>query len=250
MIGAVVAAALVVAASMAVGQAILAISGRREWSWLAPGVGLSALLIIGSATVRLPGRSTTAAIALAVASLAAVVYLYSRVEGTRAMLRAGLPPALIAAALITLPFVITGRVDVLGVGLINDDMASHLLIADFLRNPSAVETPVFVQGGYPIGPHAVVAGLTDGTGATLVESFAGLTLALAALTSLTALAFLNHLPPARRTLAAVLAAVAYLGASFLVSGAFKEPLQALILIVPCGYNRKESQRFHRPQRFG
>jgi len=82
----------------------------------------------------------------------------------------------------------------------------------------------------PIGPHAVVAGLTDGTTATLVESFAGLTIALAALTALTSLAFLSHLPAARRTLAAVLAAVAYLGASYLVSGAFKEPLQALILI--------------------
>ena len=230
MIGAILAAALVVVAAMVIGQAILAISGRREWSWLAPGVGLAALLIIGAATVRLPGRSTTAAIVIALVSLAAAVYLYQRVEGTRELLRAGLPPALIAGALISLPFLITGRVDVLGVGLINDDMASHLLIADFLRNPSGVETPVFVQGGYPFGPHAIVAGLTDGTSATLVESFAGLTLALAALTALTALAFLGHLPPVRRTIAAVLAAIAYLGASYLVSGAFKEPLQALILI--------------------
>ncbi len=230
MIGALTAAALLVVASMAVGQAILTISGRRAWSWLAPGVGLAALLIISAATVRLPGRSTTAAIAVAVVSIAAVVFLYGRVSETRAALRIGLPPALIAAGLISLAFAISGRVDVLGVGLVNDDMASHLLIADYLRNPSGVETPVFVQGGYPIGPHALVAGLTDGTGATLIESFAGLTLALAALTALTALAFLAHLPPIRRTLAAVLAAVAYLGASFLVSGAFKEPLQALILI--------------------
>ena len=65
------AAALVVVAAMVIGQAILAISGRREWSWLAPGVGLAALLIIGAATVRLPGRSTTAAIVIALVSLAA-----------------------------------------------------------------------------------------------------------------------------------------------------------------------------------
>jgi hypothetical protein len=229
-IGALVAAALVVAAAVLVGQAVLAIAGRREWSWLAPGVGVAALLVIGSMTVRLPGRSVTAAVALAVAALASIVYLRGRVSGTGAALRAGLPPALIAAALISLPFAISGRVDVLGVGLVNDDMASHLLIADYLRNPSGVEVPAFVQGGYPIGTHAVVAGLTDGTSATLVESFAGLTLALAALTALAALAVLDHLPPARRTLAAVLAAVSYLGASYLVSGAFKEPLQALILI--------------------
>ncbi|MGI9556783.1 MAG: hypothetical protein ACR2N5_02460, partial [Solirubrobacterales bacterium] len=230
MIGALVAAALVVAASMVVGQAILRLAGRREWSWLAPGVGIAALLILGAATVRLPGRGLTAAVVIAAVSVAAALFLYMRVRGTRRMLRAGLPPALVAAALIAIPFAINGRVDVLGVGLVNDDMASHLLIADYLRNPSGVEVPAFVQGGYPIGPHALVAGLTDGTSATLIEAFAGFTLALAALTALTALAFLGHLPPIRRGLGAVLAAVAYLGTSYLVSGAFKEPLQALILI--------------------
>ena len=64
---------------------------------------------------------------------------------------------------------------ILGVGLVNDDMASHLIIADYVTDPAGT-VPSFVKGGYPIGPHAVVAAVATGTGVGLVEAFAGLTL--------------------------------------------------------------------------
>ena len=37
------------------------------------------------------------------------------------------------ALLASIPFIVNGRVGILGVGLVNDDMASHLLIADWLN---------------------------------------------------------------------------------------------------------------------
>ena len=77
----------------------------------------------------------------------------------------------------SLPFLIAGSVGILGAGLVNDDMASHLIIADYIADPRGPE-PSFVEGGYPIGPHAIVAAVAEVTGIGLVEVFAGLTLAL------------------------------------------------------------------------
>ena len=80
----------------------------------------------------------------------------------------------------SLPFAIAGFVGILGVGLVNDDMASHLIIADYVSDYSGV-VPSFIKGGYPIGPHAVVAASRAVTGAGLVDVFAGFTMALAPL---------------------------------------------------------------------
>ena len=46
MIGTYASAALICAASLLVGRAILSLAGRRSWSWLEPGVGLAAMLRI------------------------------------------------------------------------------------------------------------------------------------------------------------------------------------------------------------
>ena len=58
----------------------------------------------------------------------------------------------------SIPFIAVGRVGILGVGLVNDDMANHLLIADWL-NARVGEMPALIHQGYPLGPHALVAGL-------------------------------------------------------------------------------------------
>ena len=42
-------------ASLALGQAALALCGVRRWSWLAPAVGLALVCAVGWGTVRLPG---------------------------------------------------------------------------------------------------------------------------------------------------------------------------------------------------
>ncbi len=136
---------------------------------------------------------------------------------------------MIAAAVASLPFIVNERVGILGVGLVNDDMSSHLLVTDWVQNRTE-PVPNLVDGGYPLGPHSLVASLAELLGADPVNVFAGLTLALAALGAITALALLRDLPALPRIGGAVLASVPFLAAAYLVQGAFKEPLQALILI--------------------
>ena len=219
-----------------IGQALLSISlGVRRglplaFSWLAPAVGVGAMLILAGVTARLPGHGISAAVVLVLAAGVSLWWLRGRVSGIREALTLAVPVTVITLAAASIPFAIAGGVGILGAGLVNDDMASHLLIADHVRDPSGL-VPTFVQGGYPSGPHAVVVAISEGTGAGLVEVFAGFTLALAPLTGMLALGLLgSDISRFRRVVGASLVALTYLGASFISSGAFKEPLQALILI--------------------
>ena len=66
----------VCAASIAAGAALCC--RAREWSWTAPPVGLAALMLLALVTVRLPGHGTTAAIAVALATIAAVAVVVRR----------------------------------------------------------------------------------------------------------------------------------------------------------------------------
>ncbi len=147
----------------------------------------------------------------------------------------GAHPALALAAaglallLASIPFIVNGRVGILGVGLVNDDMASHLLIADWL-NTRVGEAPGLIDGGYPVGPHALAAGLSEGLGTGLIEAFAGITLAIPVLTALVAFGALRDLRPLARILSAALVALPYLAAAYLAQGAFKEPIEALFLL--------------------
>lgn len=235
MISAIASAALIGAASLAVGGAICGLCGwrgpeeaRSRWSWLSPAVGLAALLAVAAIAARLPGHAATAALALAALTAAALAYLAWSGPGWRGV-SAGAAPAVAAALAAAIPFAVNDRVGILGAGLVNDDMASHLLVADWVQN-RAEPVPSLVEGGYPLGPHSLVAALAEGLGADLVNVFAGLTLALAALAAMLALQALGHLPPRRRAGAAVLAGLPYLGAAYLAQGAFKEPLQALLVL--------------------
>ena len=234
MIGALVSLALIAGGAIVVGQALAAIAaGARRGSPLAPdpmapALGLAAMLVVAGVAIRLPGHAVTAAVALGVLVLAAAVLLPGRTERPRGL------PAAAATVLLTglgasLPFLIAGFVGVLGAGLVNDDMASHLIIADYIADPGGPE-PSFVRGGYPTGPHAIVAAIAEVSGFGLVDVFAGLTLALPVLTGLTALGLLRDLRPLPRVAAASLVALAYLAAAYLAQGAFKEPMMALLLL--------------------
>jgi hypothetical protein len=255
LLGVYASAAVLIAASIAAGQAILALCGRREFSWLAGPVGLAALLVVGGIAIKLPGHGTAVAIALSVLVLAslAILALERRAPGGHAAnpthgrlaldrpaqlghrRSSGAHPglALAAAALALLvasiPFVVNGRIGILGVGLVNDDMASHLLIADWL-NTRVGQMPGLIDGGYPVGPHSLAAGLSEGLGTGLIEAFAGITLAIPALTALVAVEALRDLRPLPRILAAALVALPYLAAAYLAQGAFKEPIEALFLL--------------------
>ena len=208
MIGASVSLILILASALLIGQALAAFAGgatRRRpaaVSWLAPAYGIAALLVLGGIAVRLPGHAVTAAVVLVLATVLAAGYLWRRVGGLAPAAATGAPVVAITVLAAALPFAIAGFIGILGVGLINDDMASHLIIADYIGHYSG-HVPSFIKGGYPIGPHAVVAGVARLTGAGLVDVFAGFTVALAPL-----LGLLGHrparqdvaLPPDRRRL--------------------------------------------------
>ena len=76
--------AVLIAASIAAGQAILSLCGRRESSWLAGPVGLAAILVVGGIAIKLPGHGIAVAIALAVLFVLSLVSLAwrGRVAGT------------------------------------------------------------------------------------------------------------------------------------------------------------------------
>jgi len=228
MFSAVLAGALIVGASLLLGSAVLAIAGLPRHSAAVPAVGISALLVICGVAVKLPGHAVTAAIAVGVALIACFV-IFGRTRAPGGAVRIGAIVVVVGAALVAaIPFAASGRVGILGQGLVNDDMASHLLFTEWIST-HAGPTPDLVQGGYPLGPHAIVAAAAKVSGASLIEGFAGLTGAIAVLLGLTAYAALRGLRGWLRVPAAVLAASPYLAAAYLAQGAFKEPLLALTL---------------------
>ncbi len=231
MIGAYATVAVACAASVAVGQAVLSACGRREFTWLSAPVGVAALLVLSGIAIKLPGHATAVAVAIPAAVGIALVWLWvsgGAVGFGRAAAIAAVP-ALVAVVGASLPFVASGRVGILGVGLVNDDMASHLVIADWIGS-HAGSAPKLVEQGYPVGPHALVDGISSLLGSGLVDTFAGLTLALPALMAALAAGVLADLRPGRRTVAAALVALSYLGAAYLAQEAFKEPVEALLLL--------------------
>ena len=233
MFGAYASVALVCAGSLVVGQAILLLCGRREATWLAGPVGLAALLVSSGLAIKLPGHGMTVAIVagvLVVASGAALVLGRTSLRRpAHSVLAVGLVAAALALLAASIPFIANQRVGILGVGLVNDDMAYHLLIADWL-NTHLGDMPVLVHQGYPVGPHALTAGLSEALGTGLVEAFAGLTLAIPVLTALVAFEALSGVRTALRIVAAALVSLPYLITAYLAQEAFKEPVIALLLL--------------------
>jgi hypothetical protein len=216
----------VCAASLAIGQAALALCGWRRWSWLAPATGLALVTALCWATVRLPGDGVISAIAVALAVVASVAFLRGRIEGAGVALRDGAPVAIAALLAASLPFFVEGRFGILGTSF-NPDMSQHLLVADRLAH--GTDSQLLAQG-YPLGPHAIVVALDKGLGVGLVQGFGGLTLAISVLASLTALGALAELRPINRWIAALLVGLPYMVASYLAQGAFKETMQALFVL--------------------
>jgi hypothetical protein len=229
MLSALLAGALIAAASLLLGAAIMAISGLPRHSAAGPATGISALLVICGIAVKLPGHAVTAAAVTGVA-LIGCFPVFGRARLPAGTFRIGAIVAVIGAALVVaIPFATSGRVGILGQGLVNDDMASHLLFTEWISS-HAGPTPDLIKDGYPLGPHAIVAATAKLSGASLIEGFAGLTGAIAVLLALTAYGALGGLRGWLRVPAAVLASSPYLAAAYLAQGAFKEPLLALALL--------------------
>jgi len=229
MLSALLAGALIAAAALACGQAIMLASGRERFSPVAPAAGLGALLVVCGIAVKLPGHGTTAAVAAGIAVAASAWFLWSRRRGSGEVPVGALIVVIGVALVVAIPFAASGRVGILGQGLVNDDMASHLLFTEWVDTREG-PTPDLVEDGYPLGPHAIVAAAAKASGAGLIESFAGLTGAIAVLTALTAYGALRAVRELFRVPASVLIAVPYLSAAYLAQGAFKEPMLALALL--------------------
>jgi len=224
-------AAAILAASLIGGRAILALARWPGPAWLAGATGFAALVVVAPFLVRLPGRATTAAIVLALALAGAALLLARGAERSREPRTwlVGLAVLVITIALASLPFVFNERVGVLGEGIYTNDHAAQLTWADWLQHGFGPE-PTAVSFGYPVGPQALAVIAAEATQSSLIESFNGLLIAIPALAGLSALSLLGGLRPAPRIAVAAIAAIPYLGASFLAQSAFKETAMGLLVL--------------------
>jgi hypothetical protein len=225
-IGTYAAALAVCVASLTLGQAAISLCGYRRWSWTAPAVGLAILVAVAWGTVRLPGHGSISAIVVLLLVAASAAYLQGRLEGWGEALRVGWPVALVALLAASLPFAVEGHFGILGTSF-NPDMSQHLLAADRLAHG---HSSGLLNQGYPLGPHAVVVALNKGLDVNFVHGFSGLMVAVSILAPLTALAAFAELRALPRTAAALAVGLAYVVVSYFAQGAFKETIEALLLL--------------------
>lgn len=227
MLGTYAAALLVIGASVSVGAAVLWAGGRREWSWLAPALGLAVLTVVAWLLVRLPGEGVTALIGVGALALACAGAL-PRVGFGREHLLDGAATAFLALLAVSIPFAVEGHFGILGTGF-NVDMSQHLFAAAWIADPLA-SAPELIDQGYPVGPHALAVAGSQLAAGNLVSGFSGVTIAVPVVAALTALVATRELGPKRGIVAALLVALPYLVASYLAQGAFKELFQAAFFV--------------------
>jgi hypothetical protein len=216
---------LILGASALVGQAIFIACGRRRWTRLAPAVGLAALGPLAWWAVRMPSEGTAAIVALGIVTIVSGAAVFALVEGLGGALRRGIPLEFCAVVIASLPFIVEGRFGILGTSL-NPDMSQHLFAVDRLASGMGERLS---DGGYPLGPHSIVVAVSE-LGPNTVHAFGGLMLATAVAACLVGLGLLERLSPWRRIAGALVIGFAYLVASYLTQGAFKETIAALFLL--------------------
>src|SRR5262245_41411612 len=203
--------------------------GRHRASFLEGAVGLAVLILVSTVTIRLPGHGTTATAFFVLVVLGSLVFLFVRREAILGpAVGIGIPVALVTVVIASLPFIANGHLGIPGVGL-NNDMAMHLVDTDYLLDPTGPQ-PQSIVNGYPIGPHSLVATVSNLIGAEPLEGWLGLLVIAPVLTAITALGALPELRGGWRILAAALVALAYLTASVLGIAGFKELIAGMFLI--------------------
>ncbi len=226
-LGTYAAALIIIAAATAIGSGVLAAAGATRWSPTSAVIGLGAASVIAWWAVRLPGHGLTALLALAAVAVGAGAFAAFRLAGIREGLARCWPTALVALLVVSIPFAADGHFGVLGTGF-NVDMSQHLFAADWLADPTGL-SPSLIRNGYPLGPHALAVAANEVTG-ELTIAFTAITIAVPVIVAITAMAALDSITRLRAVLVAVLSAVAYLAASYLAQGAFKELFEAAFLL--------------------
>jgi hypothetical protein len=224
-----VCAFVLLALSLLVGRGLLVLFGRREASFIEAAVGVAVLVLASSVAIRLPGGEKTsiaAVVLLALGAVGVLVWKRDRILGPNVGL--AIPPAIVTVLLVSFPFVSSGHLGLPGVG-VNNDMAMHLVFADWLVDPAGATPPGIVQG-YPIGPQALVASVTEALGTEPLRGYIGLIIAVPVMIAIASMAVLRDLSPVARILGAAFVPVAYLSAAVLGIASFKEQLMALWLI--------------------
>src|SRR3954466_13776734 len=200
-----VSVAIICGASLLVGRAILAVSGRDTWSWLEPAVGFAALITVAGIGARLPGAGTAATLLVILLGLASLAALALRYGGYREALTRGLPVAILVLLALSLPFAVSGRWGLIGVGF-NNDLGLHLAWSEWLRSGFGPEP----DPGYPLGPHGLAIAVASSPGIGLGQAFVGEVISTSVLTGLTALAALRGFGAVRATIAAAFVTLSYL----------------------------------------
>ncbi len=220
-----------------VGQAALRIAGAREWSWMAPPVGLSVLMLIAVPTMDVPGRATTMAVLVAVLSVGAAVWCLSSPRHRPPI--GGLLAAAPVALLVLVPFLAVGRSGILGT-TIDNDMAAHMVFAEaYLSEAVEQLKPVYIDL-YPFGPHAMTALIADGLSVRVDHAFTGWTMALPVINAWTALALVRRAWWPKQAVTATVVAMPFLVAAYYGQGSFKELTQTglvlatVVLFAGCG----------------
>jgi hypothetical protein len=225
MIGTYASAALICAVSLLVGRAVLSLAGRREWSWLEPAVGLGAVLTVSGLLARAPGHGTSATLGVAALTAVAALVVWRSDHRAPGAWREALPVAVVVLLALSIPFAVSGRWGLLGVGF-NNDLGLHLAWAEWLRSGFGPDA----DPGYPLGPHGLAVATAVVPGIGLGQAFLGEIVAIGVMTALTALGALRAMSPGRRTIAAAMVALPYLAASYYAQAAFKELAEALLVL--------------------
>lgn len=220
-------AAVTCVASLFVGQAALRLAGAREWSWLAPPVGISVLMLIAVPTMHVPGRAATMSVLTGALTIAAIVWCLSSPPHRPPI--GGLLAAAPVALLVLVPFFAVGRSGILGV-TVDNDMAAHMVFAETYLS-EAVESlgpPQFAL--YPFGPHATVALLAEGLSVRVDHAFTGWTMALPIINAWTALTLVRRAWWPKQALTATVVAMPFLVAAYYGQGSFKELAQTGLVL--------------------
>ena len=229
MVAILISAVVTCVGSLFLGQAALRLSGAQEWNWLAPPVGISVAMLVATPAIDVPGGCTAVAILMGVLTVASIAWC-----GTDPAHRppiSGLLAALPVAALVLVPFLAAGHGGILGASF-NNDMAAHMSIAEgFLSGDIAGIAPP----DYPIGPHAIVALIAEGLGARVDRAFAGWSMALPILSAWTALALARRGSWLGQMITATVVGMPFLVAAYYGQGAFKEVLQAGLVLATALY---------------